>query len=169
MRCVMTRVFPLPAPDKMRSGPSVCWTASRWTSFKELNRLSVNIYPLSRSIMGKVHCAIYTCKWCTTIPNLFYKVYAIWVNFARGNIRNILFAFAGRGCIQRPTDVNLRTDCIVGWVERIIPKRHQLKENHVFSIQLPPQRYGVKPNAFPMRFSGIWWYEVGFHCVLDEI
>ena len=39
-RWVITRVLPLPAPDRIRSGPSVCCTASRCTSFKELNRLS---------------------------------------------------------------------------------------------------------------------------------
>src|SRR5919107_2032107 len=35
MRCVSTRVFPLPAPASMRSGPSVCSTASSWVGFND--------------------------------------------------------------------------------------------------------------------------------------
>src|SRR5829696_5492574 len=35
MRCVSTRVFPLPAPARMRSGPSVCSTASSWVGFND--------------------------------------------------------------------------------------------------------------------------------------
>src|SRR5271165_2050629 len=34
MRWVRTRVLPLPAPAKMRTGPSVCSTAARWTSLR---------------------------------------------------------------------------------------------------------------------------------------
>src|SRR5262245_12980141 len=34
MRCAMTRVFPEPAPARMRSGPSIWRTASRCSGFK---------------------------------------------------------------------------------------------------------------------------------------
>ena len=40
-RCVMTRVLPLPAPARIRSGPSVCATASRCSAFRPL-RKSIN-------------------------------------------------------------------------------------------------------------------------------
>src|SRR5919204_2513817 len=33
-RCTMTRVLPLPAPARTRSGPSPCSTASRWASLR---------------------------------------------------------------------------------------------------------------------------------------
>src|SRR5215218_4219662 len=34
MRCVSARVFPLPAPATMSTGPSVCSTASDWMSLR---------------------------------------------------------------------------------------------------------------------------------------
>src|ERR1700676_2598368 len=40
MRAVSTRVLPLPAPAKIRSGPSPCVTASRWGGFRRSNRAS---------------------------------------------------------------------------------------------------------------------------------
>ena len=33
MRCVMTRVLPLPGPAMISRGPSIAVTASRWLSF----------------------------------------------------------------------------------------------------------------------------------------
>src|SRR6202166_2060059 len=41
MRAVSTRVLPLPAPAKIRRGPSPCVTASRWGGFKRSSRASV--------------------------------------------------------------------------------------------------------------------------------
>src|SRR6266566_3118953 len=38
MRRVMTRVLPLPAPARMRSGPSVCITASRWAGVRSASK-----------------------------------------------------------------------------------------------------------------------------------
>src|SRR6202521_1733128 len=40
MRAVRTRVLPLPAPAKIRSGPSPCVTASRWGGFRRSSRAS---------------------------------------------------------------------------------------------------------------------------------
>src|SRR3954471_3499916 len=40
MRCVRTRVFPEPAPARIRSGPSPCSTASRWGSFSPWRSVS---------------------------------------------------------------------------------------------------------------------------------
>src|ERR1700674_879323 len=40
MRAVSTRVLPLPAPAKIRSGPSPCVTASRWGGFRRSSRAS---------------------------------------------------------------------------------------------------------------------------------
>src|SRR5918995_2233882 len=44
MRCVSTRVFPLPAPARMSSGPSVCSTASSWVGFKDSSNTETKLY-----------------------------------------------------------------------------------------------------------------------------
>src|SRR5512142_1364976 len=43
IRWTMTRVLPLPAPARTRSGPSPCSTASRWASLRSLSRSSGSI------------------------------------------------------------------------------------------------------------------------------
>src|SRR2546430_15703116 len=43
MRCVSTRVLPLPAPAKTSSGPSGAWTASRCCAFKPSSSALVTI------------------------------------------------------------------------------------------------------------------------------
>ena len=46
MRWVMTRVLPLPAPARTRSGPSVVVTARRWAGFREeRSKESGGVYP----------------------------------------------------------------------------------------------------------------------------
>ena len=40
---VMTRVLPEPAPARMRSGPSVCSTASRWAGLSESRKSTVGV------------------------------------------------------------------------------------------------------------------------------
>src|SRR5258708_13320876 len=40
MRAVSTRVLPLPAPAKIKRGPSSCGTASRWGGFRRSRRAS---------------------------------------------------------------------------------------------------------------------------------
>src|SRR5579864_8008247 len=42
MRAVSTRVLPLPAPAKIRSGPSPCVTASCWGGFRRASRASAS-------------------------------------------------------------------------------------------------------------------------------
>src|ERR671933_2545407 len=44
MRYVSTRVFPLPAPARMRSGPSVCSTASSCVEFSESRSTREGVY-----------------------------------------------------------------------------------------------------------------------------
>src|SRR5215207_58765 len=44
MRCVSTRVFPLPAPARMSSGPSVCSTASSWVGFRDSSNTGRKLY-----------------------------------------------------------------------------------------------------------------------------
>src|SRR5215218_5962565 len=44
MRCVSTRVFPLPAPARMSSGPSVCSTASSWVGFRDSSNTDKKLY-----------------------------------------------------------------------------------------------------------------------------
>src|SRR5215211_5585182 len=43
-RCVSTRVFPLPAPARMSSGPSVCSTASSWVGFRDSSNTDKKLY-----------------------------------------------------------------------------------------------------------------------------
>src|ERR1700680_5231430 len=42
MRAVSTRVLPLPAPAKIRSGPSPCVTASCWGGLRPARRASIS-------------------------------------------------------------------------------------------------------------------------------
>src|SRR4051794_633404 len=49
IRCVSTRVLPLPAPARIRSGPPGCRTASRWGSLRPSRNDSGAVAALTRS------------------------------------------------------------------------------------------------------------------------
>src|SRR6266852_825115 len=43
IRCAMTRVLPEPAPARISSGPSVCWTAICCSGFKEERKSVITV------------------------------------------------------------------------------------------------------------------------------
>src|SRR3954470_1491189 len=53
IRCVRTRVLPLPAPASTRSGPRSCRTASRWGSFRPSRRRDCAVVVATDRVWGR--------------------------------------------------------------------------------------------------------------------
>src|SRR5207245_78960 len=54
MRCVMTRVFPLPAPARINTGPSVVATASRCWGFRPERKSTNELFYWTDHYVGQI-------------------------------------------------------------------------------------------------------------------